>query len=112
MSSLGRSLRAAVGAARPLARGLAGPPPPPPEVPGKEAWRVSAFTGSRMHGGLSDENRIFTNLYGDGDWRLEGALKRGDWYKTKDIVQMVRRRLRPRLHAARRRRCGARASGG
>jgi hypothetical protein len=88
-SVLGRSLRAAVGAARPLARGLAGPPPPPAEVPGKEAWRVSAYSG-RAHGGLTDENRIFTNLYVDGDFRLEGAKKRGDWYKTKDLVQMVR----------------------
>lgn len=54
----------------------------------EETWRVSNY--SRSHGGLSDEDRIFTNLYRDGDWRLEGALKRGDWYKTKDLVQMGR----------------------
>lgn len=36
---------------------------------------------------LTDENRIFTNLYGKHDWRLKGALKRGDWYKTKYIVE-------------------------
>lgn len=40
----------------------------------------------RRTGSLSDEDRIFTNLYGAGDWRLKGALKRGDWYRTKDIV--------------------------
>lgn len=37
-------------------------------------------------GPLSDEDRIFTNLYGRHDWRLKGALKRGDWYKTKEIM--------------------------
>lgn len=37
-------------------------------------------------GNLSDEDRIFTNLYGRHDWRLKGAMKRGDWYKTKEIL--------------------------
>ncbi|XP_072280384.1 NADH dehydrogenase [ubiquinone] flavoprotein 1, mitochondrial [Pyxicephalus adspersus] len=37
-------------------------------------------------GPLSDEDRIFTNLYGRHDWRLKGALSRGDWYKTKEIL--------------------------
>lgn len=38
-------------------------------------------------GGLKDEDRIFTNLYGRHDWKLKGALKRGDWYKTKEILE-------------------------
>uniref|UniRef100_A0A131Y0G2 NADH dehydrogenase [ubiquinone] flavoprotein 1, mitochondrial n=1 Tax=Ixodes ricinus TaxID=34613 RepID=A0A131Y0G2_IXORI len=37
-------------------------------------------------GPLSDEDRIFQNLYGRHDWRLKGAMGRGDWYKTKEIV--------------------------
>lgn len=37
-------------------------------------------------GPLADQDRIFTNLYGRHDWRLKGAVKRGDWYKTKEIV--------------------------
>ncbi|XP_045760584.1 NADH dehydrogenase [ubiquinone] flavoprotein 1, mitochondrial [Maniola jurtina] len=37
-------------------------------------------------GPLSDSDRIFTNLYGRHDWRLKGALSRGDWYKTKEIL--------------------------
>ncbi|KAA8591673.1 hypothetical protein FQN60_017047, partial [Etheostoma spectabile] len=37
-------------------------------------------------GPLSDEDRIFTNLYGRHNWRLEGSLRRGDWYKTKEIL--------------------------
>uniref|UniRef100_A0AAZ3QUW7 NADH dehydrogenase [ubiquinone] flavoprotein 1, mitochondrial n=1 Tax=Oncorhynchus tshawytscha TaxID=74940 RepID=A0AAZ3QUW7_ONCTS len=38
-------------------------------------------------GPLSDQDRIFTNLYGRHDWRyLKGALRRGDWYKTKEIL--------------------------
>jgi len=39
-------------------------------------------------GGLKDEDRIFTNLYGKHDVSLKGAMKRGDWYKTKEMVQM------------------------
>ena len=35
---------------------------------------------------LADNDRIFNNLYGDHDWSLKGAIKRGDWYKTKDIL--------------------------
>eukprot|EP00753_Platysulcus_tardus_P015169 PLAT4855.1.p2 GENE.PLAT4855.1~~PLAT4855.1.p2 ORF type:complete len:486 (+),score=234.45 PLAT4855.1:92-1549(+) len=41
---------------------------------------------TRVYGGLSDADRIFTNLYGDGDWRLAGAESRGDWYRTKDLL--------------------------
>eukprot|EP00344_Euplotes_crassus_P005829 CAMPEP_0196999428 /NCGR_PEP_ID=MMETSP1380-20130617/4605_1 /TAXON_ID=5936 /ORGANISM="Euplotes crassus, Strain CT5" /LENGTH=448 /DNA_ID=CAMNT_0042416351 /DNA_START=70 /DNA_END=1416 /DNA_ORIENTATION=- len=41
---------------------------------------------SRTYGNLQDQDRIFTNLYRDGDPFIDGALKRGDWYKTKDIV--------------------------
>jgi NADH dehydrogenase (ubiquinone) flavoprotein 1 len=37
-------------------------------------------------GPLADQDRIFTNLYGRHDWRLKGALKRGDWHKTKEIL--------------------------
>ena len=35
---------------------------------------------------LQDSDRIFTNLYGFEDWRLEGARKRGDWSTTKDLL--------------------------
>lgn len=37
-------------------------------------------------GPLKDEDRIFTNLYGKHDWKLKGAMARGDWYKTKEIL--------------------------
>ncbi|KAF6035520.1 NDUFV1 [Bugula neritina] len=37
-------------------------------------------------GPLKDEDRIFTNLYGRHDWKLKGAMSRGQWYKTKEIV--------------------------
>jgi hypothetical protein len=42
----------------------------------------------RVHGGLKDEDRIFTNLYGKHDPFLKGAMKRGDWYNTKDLMLM------------------------
>lgn len=44
------------------------------------------FFFQTQYGPLADEDRIFTNLYGRHDWRLKGALSRGDWYKTKEIL--------------------------
>ena len=35
---------------------------------------------------LVDRDRVFTNLYGDGDWRLAGARRRGDWDGTREII--------------------------
>ncbi len=35
---------------------------------------------------LKDADRIFTNIYGLDDWRLEGARQRGDWDGTKEIM--------------------------
>jgi NADH dehydrogenase (ubiquinone) flavoprotein 1 len=48
------------------------PPPPPPE--------------KTSFGSLSDEDRIFTNIYGRHDPFIKGAMQRGDWHRTKDIV--------------------------
>jgi len=48
------------------------------------------FSEKTHFGNLSDEDRIFTNLYADGDIYIDGALKRGDWYKTKEILGMGR----------------------
>jgi NADH-quinone oxidoreductase subunit F len=39
---------------------------------------------------LADQDRIFTNLYGQGDWRLAGARKRGGWDGTKAILERGR----------------------
>jgi NADH-quinone oxidoreductase subunit F len=35
---------------------------------------------------LRDEDRIFTNLYGQHDAGLKGARQRGDWSGTKDLI--------------------------
>ena len=35
---------------------------------------------------LADKDRIFTNLYGFHDWRLDGARARGAWDNTKAIL--------------------------
>ncbi len=35
---------------------------------------------------LPDADRIFTNLYGQGEWRLDGARQRGDWDGTRDLI--------------------------
>lgn len=51
---------------------------PQPGVPPKQT--------KTKFGGLKDEDRIFTNLYGRHDFKLKGALARGDWYKTKEIL--------------------------
>lgn len=39
---------------------------------------------------LNDKDRIFTNLYGEHDWRLAGARSRGDWDGTKELIGMGR----------------------
>ena len=50
------------------------------------AYAEGAGELAGVYGGLKDADRIFTNLYGEQDWRLKDALKRGDWYRTKDIL--------------------------
>src|SRR5690349_2489925 len=35
---------------------------------------------------LADKDRIFTNLYGRDDWRLDGARQRGGWDGTKELI--------------------------
>ena len=35
---------------------------------------------------LEDKDRIFTNLYGQHDWRIDAAMMRGDWDGTKDLI--------------------------
>lgn len=47
---------------------------------------ANPINGKTTYGNLSDQDRIFTNLYMKHDFKLKGALKRGDWYKTKEIV--------------------------
>ena len=39
-----------------------------------------------MISSIDDKDRIFTNIYGFQDWKVEGAMKRGDWDKTKDLM--------------------------
>ncbi len=39
---------------------------------------------------LQDKDRIFTNLYGFGDWGLDGARRRGDWDNTKGLLEKGR----------------------
>jgi NADH-quinone oxidoreductase subunit F len=36
---------------------------------------------------LQDKDRIFSNLYGFQDWKLQAAKKRGDWSQTRAIIQ-------------------------
>lgn len=54
------------------------PPPPPPQKVRKtkdlvENLRLIIQT---KFGGLKDEDRIFTNLYGRHDWHIKGAMAR------------------------------------
>ncbi|MFN7605906.1 MAG: NADH-quinone oxidoreductase subunit F, partial [Hyphomonadaceae bacterium] len=39
---------------------------------------------------IADNDRIFLNLYGRHDWRLEGAKQRGAWNATKDMIDAGR----------------------
>ena len=36
---------------------------------------------------LKEQDKIFKNLYGFEDWRLEGAKKRDVWSNTKDLLK-------------------------
>jgi NADH dehydrogenase (ubiquinone) flavoprotein 1 len=56
-----------------------------------EMKRAGLFCGSglfleRSYGNLKDSDRIFTNLYDDFGRDIVSAEKRGDWYRTKDLV--------------------------
>ena len=48
--------------------------------------RFFSTTEKTSFGNLSDQDRIFTNLYRDGSPFIDGALKRGDWHRTQDIL--------------------------
>jgi NADH-quinone oxidoreductase subunit F len=39
---------------------------------------------------LADKDRIFTNLYGQGDWTLAGARARGAWVGTREFIDSGR----------------------
>ena len=56
---------------------------------------------------LQDKDRIFTNLYGQGDWRLAGARKRGDWDNTAAIFAKGRETIIAEMKAS-----GLRGRGG
>jgi len=49
---------------------------------------TTAAAPPRSYGNLKDKDRIFTNLYGEHDIYLKGAMKRGDWHRTKEIMRM------------------------
>ena len=56
---------------------------------------------------LSDKDRIFTNLYGQGDWGLKGARQRGQWDGVKDIIALGREQIVEKVKAS-----GLRGRGG
>ena len=43
-------------------------------------------TATKTYGNLKDADRIFTNVYRDSDPYINGAIRRGDWHRTKDII--------------------------
>lgn len=42
---------------------------------------------------LQDKDRIFTNLYGQDDWSLAGARRRGVWDNTKALLALGREQI-------------------
>jgi NADH-quinone oxidoreductase subunit F len=42
---------------------------------------------------LASQDRIFKNLYGQDDWRLDGARRRGAWDNTKALLELGREKL-------------------
>eukprot|EP00759_Apiculatamorpha_spiralis_P018063 PhF_6_TR24302/c0_g1_i2/m.17/K03942/NDUFV1; NADH dehydrogenase (ubiquinone) flavoprotein 1 len=45
-----------------------------------------ALTTKKSYGNLSDQDRIFTNIYDDWGHDIASSEKRGDWYRTKDLL--------------------------
>jgi hypothetical protein len=63
--------------------------PPAPLKPVSSASSSRRLVASQPEGAaspLKDEDRIFTNLYGQRSPFLDGAKARGDWHRTKDLV--------------------------
>jgi NADH-quinone oxidoreductase subunit F len=56
---------------------------------------------------LRDEDRIFRNLYGQDDWRLEGARRRGIWSNTRELLELGRAKIVDEIKAS-----GLRGRGG
>lgn len=56
---------------------------------------------------LSDKDRIFTNLYGQHDWGVDGAVERGIWDDTKSLLAMGRDEIVEEIKAS-----GLRGRGG
>ena len=56
---------------------------------------------------LSDQDRIFTNIYGWQSFSLKDAKKRGDWDKTADIIKLGRDKIIEEMKAS-----GLRGRGG
>ncbi len=56
---------------------------------------------------LADQDRIFTNLYGEQDWHLKGAQARGVWDRTADLIARGRTALVDEVKAS-----GLRGRGG
>jgi NADH-quinone oxidoreductase subunit F len=49
---------------------------------------------------LQDKDRIFTNLYGQDDWRLDGARRRGVWDGTKKLLDLGRDEIIDQIKAS------------
>lgn len=54
-----------------------------PTAAAVSATQTRAYQG----GNLRDEDRIFKNIYGLNDWGLKADMRRGGWYKTKEILE-------------------------
>ena len=46
---------------------------------------------------LKDKDRVFTNLYGQDDWALAGARRRGVWDNTKALIELGRDEIIQRI---------------
>jgi hypothetical protein len=54
--------------------------------------RMLSVSAARSYGALSDEDRIFQNIYGRHDWGIKGAEKRVSPRFEKNSVEKKRER--------------------
>ncbi|KAJ3812141.1 hypothetical protein F5876DRAFT_87908 [Lentinula aff. lateritia] len=52
----------------------------------RRSFATVTDTPVRRYGGLKDQDRIFTNAFCKHDHGITGAKSRGDWHRTKDIL--------------------------
>ena len=53
----------------------------------RRTFNISKTKILKRNFSLQDKDRVFKNLYGRDEWTLNGDMRRGGWFKTKEIIE-------------------------